>query len=255
MLRRGPTEWFHVACWNLADDTVEHGAWLHATMYPARCAVSADGALLAAFIRDERRGLGEWHRYFAVSKVPWLTALAAWQTVNTYTTGAHFEPDGTLVLAGTLVTAAPFHGLYPGKIVLEPTDLHWTRAALFRELRTGWTIEQTAPWLDELPAPLSASRDAVVITRAAPRRAQQTLALVSLFPGQREYYLVQTVAPVALQDVVWAEWDPQRAGTFVVATNAGTLQRLTTSLDVVWEYDMNPFAPEPLEAPSWAARW
>jgi hypothetical protein len=256
VLRRGPTDWFHVARWNLAADTIEHGAWLHATMYPQRCAVSADGALLAAFIRDERRDVNNpWHRYFAVSNVPWLTALAAWQTVNTYTTGAHFHADGTLVLAGTLLGPSPFYGSYPKPVMLEPVDVEWTRAALFRELHTGWSIERSAPWLEELPAPLAAHPAALAIARAAPYDAQQTLAAVSLIPGQREYYLVRSGAPVALLDVVWAEWHPQRAGTLVVATSTGHLQLLTTALGVVWEYDMNPLEPDPREAPAWAAHW
>src|SRR5688500_6944107 len=164
-LRRGPTEWFHVARWDLVNDSVEHGAWLHATMYPQRCAVSPDGVLLAAFIRDERRGLGDWHRYFAVSKVPWLTALAAWNTINTYTTGADFAADGTLMLAGTLFRAEPFYGSYPAPVRVEPVDLQWTRGALFRELRTGWSIESSAERVSEIPAPLTATRNALVITR------------------------------------------------------------------------------------------
>jgi hypothetical protein len=256
VLRRGPTEWFHVARWDLARDTVEHGAWLRATIYPTRCALSPDGAFLAAFIRDERRGAGEWYRYFAVSKVPWLRSLAAWNTVNTYTTGSHFEADGTLLLAGTVISTIPFHGSYPGRVVVEPTDLQWTRAALFRELRTGWLIaDPNEAWMEALPAPLAASPGSLVITRTAPHGGKQRLALVSLFPGQREYYIIDQGAATPLLDALWAEWHPQRIGTLAVTTSLGTLRLLTMSLDITWEYDMNPFEPDPQEAPRWAASW
>jgi hypothetical protein len=88
----------------------------------------------------------------------------------------------------------------------------------------------------------------------AERRARE-LALVSLFPGQREYYLIRSGEVIALHGVTWAEWHPARAGALVIATDTGMLRVLATSLDVVWEHDMNALEPEPREAPVWASRW
>jgi hypothetical protein len=254
VLRRGPTDWWHVARWDVDEHRVEHGAWLRAKIYPERCAVSPDGSLLAAFVLDGRSG--SWGRYFAVSKLPWLHALAAWETPDTYTTGAHFPDERTLVLAGTVQTSAPFHGSFPGEVTLRPTDMHWTRSRLFRELNTGWrVVPATEPWVEHLSAPIAAQPNAVVAARTSPHTPQWQLVLVSLWEYRREYYLLERENAVPLTGVVWAEWDPARRGSLLAATSTGQLQTMTADLEPAWQYEMNRFQPESTAAPDWAKSW
>ena len=96
VLRRGPTEWFHLLRWDLDAATVEPGAWFHGTIYPRRCEISSDGRLFAYFALTGRPA--PWDTCYAVLKVPWLTALAAWHMGTTYAWGSEFLDDGSLAV-------------------------------------------------------------------------------------------------------------------------------------------------------------
>ncbi len=86
VFRRGPSEWWHIGRWDLATGDCEPGARLHGRIYPRRSDLSPDGTLLLAFIMG-RTGPGflepdppAWpDTYVSLSKLPWLTALAAWR--------------------------------------------------------------------------------------------------------------------------------------------------------------------------------
>jgi hypothetical protein len=257
VIRRGPSNWFHVALWRHEEGVVDHGAWTKIKLYPERCGLSPDGTRLVVFALG-----GEWGAYFAVSKAPWLHALAAWSTVGTWTTGADIEADGTLVLAGC-AGDAPFHGEYPGSVTCLPIDTHWVRARLFRELRTGWApvalrqggreLLEPSPWTADLPAPLSAHPDSVVAVKPNPRSADRVLVVVSLYERHREYYLLDGADLTGLEDVVFAEWDA--AGKLLVATRSGKLRVLDPSLTTRWEYDMDSAEAAPTPAPAWSRAW
>jgi len=49
VLRRGPSGWCHVGRWDIAARRYEPGSWLHGTLYPQRCDLSADGRYLCYF--------------------------------------------------------------------------------------------------------------------------------------------------------------------------------------------------------------
>lgn len=249
VIRRGPTRWFHVALWDFGTGRVEHGAWTRIRLYPHRCALSSDGRRLAVFALG-----GEWGPYFAVSHAPWLFAVAAWRTVGAWTSGAHFGPGHALVLSGC-TEPTPFHGSYPDGVACEPTDRWWIRGALFRELRTGWSmVPQDGPgagdWLDRIPAPVAATPHAVVAVRPGSAGSDRALVLVSLAPGQREYYLRDGSDVVPLPAVTRAEWGV--GDDVLVTTDAGHLQILDRGLEPRWDYDMNRPHPEPRAAPAWA---
>ena len=93
VFRRGPSKWWHFLRWDLEKLTFEPGAWLIGQLYPRRSNVSPDGQLLGYFVLK-----GEGGAYFAVSKAPWATVLAAWKTGDTYTTGCVFGPHRELIM-------------------------------------------------------------------------------------------------------------------------------------------------------------
>lgn len=74
ILRRKPTDWFHVPRWNTQTDALEHGTWYAGTLHPKR----ADGTY---------RGGGHWESeallrlngWFAVVYKFRLDALASGQ--------------------------------------------------------------------------------------------------------------------------------------------------------------------------------
>ena len=91
VLRRGPSDWFQLGKWSIDKMTYEPGAWLHGRVYPQRCDLSPDGRYFVylAFKPDSTWAVGS--TYNAVSKLPWLHALAAWATVGTWSSGDVFH--------------------------------------------------------------------------------------------------------------------------------------------------------------------
>lgn len=102
IIRRGPSKWFHIVKWDTSTDTFEEGAWLHGRIYEDRCDVSFDGRLfvyLAAQHKQSQREAGYGGIWTAVSRPPWLTALALWPSENgTWGGGGKFLERKQLVL-------------------------------------------------------------------------------------------------------------------------------------------------------------
>jgi hypothetical protein len=110
VLRRGPSAWYHVIRWDMATDRFEHGAWLRGRIYGDRCDVSPDGKLLLAFIHQGRRsGTSYTHAWTAVSRVPWLDALALWPQGTTYGSGGRFIGNREVVIRNQALATHPRH--------------------------------------------------------------------------------------------------------------------------------------------------
>jgi hypothetical protein len=68
-------------------------AWLAGTVYPQRCDLSPDGRWFALLRAEALIELGRGSTYIAVSRLPWFTALVAWGTDGTWTSGVRFVDD------------------------------------------------------------------------------------------------------------------------------------------------------------------
>ena len=133
VLRRGPSAWWHLLHWDLATLTVSPGAWFHGNLYPRRCDISADGRLFGYFVLKASMATPGWRgTYFAVSKVPWLEALVAWETCGTWTWGCQFSEDGELDVRAC-ITKEPFHGSYPHKFSTGPMSTDWPKRDVWNE--------------------------------------------------------------------------------------------------------------------------
>lgn len=100
ILRRGSTQWVRLLSWNTADDTVHAGSWFHGRIYEDGCSVSPDGTYFAYFALKYhgRKTRGVNHAWTAVSKLPWLTALALWPQSSTHGGRAKFSDNKTLII-------------------------------------------------------------------------------------------------------------------------------------------------------------
>jgi hypothetical protein len=263
VLRRGPSAWSQVGRWDLGRDRYEPGAWIRANLYPQRCDLSPDGRWLcyATLKGGARWSVGP--TYMAVSRLPWLAALAAWPTCGTWTRGAHFVERRR-----TWEVGEPAEGdVRPLRAVL---GMALTRPACFAvERRRGWTESEDSPprdagdvW-DEWRAP------AVTMEKARPgSRGRLRLAVSGRFAAFREgplpghprevrYELRGPGLALPLGDVQWADWAAD--GTLLVATRAGRLERRRWTgsevalLRVV--ADLAGKAPRPAPAPPDALRW
>ena len=262
VVRRGPSAWWHLLKWDLKHLSLEPGAWFAGTLYPRRSDISPDGRLFGYFAL--RGSPPPWDTYFAVSKAPWLTALAAWRTGGTWTGGCQFFGDGRLAIAGCMDTQ-PFHGHYH-KAVVGGMSSDWVRRDLQNELKRGWQ-----PCVDDAGdgyrAHLSGmARSAFLIRRPQPGQADTALVLAHVGvdfsrPGiegvQVEYLLEEGAGRITpMPEAAWADWD--HAGRLLLATRDCVVcirEARGGGWQQLWSQDLSDLTPNPAQAPAWAQGW
>lgn len=261
VLRRGPSAWSHLGAWDVARGVYRPGAWIRGNLYPQRCDLSPDGRWFCYFTL---KGAARWKpgpTYIAISRLPWLTALAAWGTCGTWTRGLHFVDH-----RGTWPAAEPDAG--DARPCRRKFGLAVTAPATFAvERRRGWT--ETADTPPRAARDMWDERRAPRVKMEKPRpRSRQAVRLVvgGHFAAFREgppgaspaiaYTLVEGDRPHALPGVQWADWDA--SGRLLVATGDARLQVRDYAggeLTVVDEIDLQAFQPEPAPPPAEAHGW
>jgi hypothetical protein len=109
ILRRGPSDWYHLIEWHTRRDAFVHGAWFKGRIYSEKCDLSPDGRPLLYFALKGSRGDTEFtHAWTAVSRPPWLAALVVWPHGTTYGGGGRFLDNRTLILRGSSGTHPSF---------------------------------------------------------------------------------------------------------------------------------------------------
>lgn len=133
ILRRGPSRWYHVILWDTRRDTFTRGAWIKARIYEDKCDLSPDGRLFVYFVHQGSRGGTPYtHAWTAVSRPPWLQALAVWPQRTTYGGGGRFVGPRQLALRGVWHDSATRtrdgsldrSAVTSLELVDGPTDLH-----------------------------------------------------------------------------------------------------------------------------------
>jgi hypothetical protein len=94
VFRRGPSKSVLALTWNLQDDTLEAGQWFKGRIYERRCDLSPDGELLVYFAGYR----GEFRTWTAISRPPYLTALALWPKGDAWGGGGLFADSHSLRL-------------------------------------------------------------------------------------------------------------------------------------------------------------
>jgi|SRR5215471_5384953 len=195
VVRRGPSNWFHLLKWDMAGDAFEPGAWFRGSMYPEKCDLSPDGALFLYFVlRGSKSRTSYSHAWTAISRAPWLTALGLWPQGTTYGGGGRFVTNRHVVIRATDTTPHPDHPGRGLRVDLGNPEVHassgevtgatWSgrdrngsliyakRGRIFRRSRSGKDTElvdlgEMKP--DPKPSPKWASRQ--IETQAARKRA------------------------------------------------------------------------------------
>jgi hypothetical protein len=252
IIRRGPSDWVHIGRWDVATDAFSPGAWMRGTIYPQKCDLSPDGRWL---VYSAMKPGADWPAgsvYEAVSRLPWLQALAAWGSGSTYTRGLHFSPERADPGPPDVGVATAVVDRY-GLVWTEPIQFAVERRRGWRESSTTASRPEGGPW-DEgrrvamvKPQPGGPWQLRVEGRYAAFRSGEPTDGppVYSISSGDR----LQT-----LDDVQWADWDP--TGALLVATTTGVLQRLEPPSGPVVEIaDLGRVPPDPRPAPAWASEF
>jgi hypothetical protein len=255
VLRRGPSDWFHVGKWDLAGPTFESGSWLRGTIYPQRCDLSPDGTWLSYFALKASAIWDLGATYVAISKLPWLTALAAWGTGGTWTRGMHFVEDRRVWHPSD----PEFGGV---DLVRQRYGMEIPRAQSFAvERRRGWSETAETPPRAADDAWDEQRGDAITLEKRRPGGdGAVTLRVGGSYAGHRSmhghradirYELQVGEDRRDLRDVQWADWSPD--GRLIVATNGGRLQVRELDDSVGWEVDLSALKPDPEPPPDTAA--
>jgi hypothetical protein len=256
VIRRGPSEWCHIGRWDYEQDSYEPGSWLHGVIYPQRCDLSPDGRWFCYFTLKKHADWPASNAYLAISRLPWLTALAAWGVGNTWTRGAHFVFDRSVWEWGDpdIGDAGPCrekHGLAyvrPGTFAVERRR-GWTETADTPPRRDDDMWDQHRQVRMQKPCPTDPTR---LLRVDGWHAAHRTLEPKRFSPPQ--YMLDDGSGPRTLAGVWWADWS--RGGDLLVTTEDGRLQRRSPDgATVDWERDLSVMAPDPKPPPVDASIW
>lgn len=271
IFRRGPSKQVLLIKWDRRTDSFEFGQWFKGRIYEHRCDLSPSGNLLVYLAAKHKGPIDTW---IAVSKPPYLTALALWPNLGTYGGGGLFENESTLLLhhdapklaegfslparmrvqsLGYSLGMNEFDGVYHARLVLDGWTLR--QKGELKKHRT----EKKLKWRFE-PVRL--------YERTMARKKVTRILQMQLrgFAGEGTWYKVDHAVLnknhellLALPGTSWADWDSN--GDLLFA-DGGKLFRMPWSNggEVAREdarelADFSALAFEPKKAPKWALSW
>lgn len=274
IFRRGPSKQVLLLGWDLTNDTFEVGQWFKGRIYEHRCDLSPRGDRLVYFAASWR---GPFQSWTAVSRPPYLTALALWPKGDAWGGGGLFEGQNELLLNhgdphGAL--ADGFRVPASFKVSRPPQAGRGEDAPIFsrRMQRDGWTLVQPAGALQRKANARVAYRygqPEIWEKVSADGRRRRRLRLYTDGVHERggAWYVRRAELPasregasVDLGRIDWVDWS--REGDLLLARE-GKIHRLPrASLDAPdpWTaarelVDLSGLTFETREAPAEALRW
>jgi len=267
VFRRGPSKWVQLVRWDTKTDTFSTGQWFHGRIYERRADLSPNGSLLIYFAQKiEARTLKDaeyTYAWTAVSRPPYLTALALWPKGDCWHGGGLFKNDKTVILNHKPDNARPHPNHLPRGIrVTLMKNVHGEDDPLFssRLQRDGWKLMQE--WkIENCGYPkMYVTLMPEIRERRNPKRSlaiRLTRSIESLDYSE-EFAIVTSRQAVTtpIERASWADWDQQgrlvfaRDGKIFAATvdgKGGLVERELT--------DLNSSEPEPVPPPDWASKW
>ena len=267
VFRRGPTKQTLILTWDLETDILTEGQWLKGRIHERRSDLSPDGELL---LYAATKGGGDLSSWTAISKPPYLTALALWTDPGVWG-GGHFGDDWRTVylnqlainLAGRDKTIDAVSSQF--RVALQPVYLTELEMSLQRLEREGWRIERG----ERSKRPRSARYDVVfdppiVQTKNIRPGTSLVVELHALHETNGRPYVemasVRGEDGAIRLDLGRVDWtDVDHSGDVLIASN-GCIRRLKLSaLDngaaPVLVADLNPLVFRPMETPAAALRW
>jgi len=251
--------------WDTSTDTFTPGQWFHGRIYERRCDLSPDGNLLVYFAMNlSTRNLHSDYSYAwtAVSRPPFLTALALWPKGSCWGGGGLFESDCQLWLNHEGGMTAP----HPNHMPQGLTVTHGGGGGGEDEPIYSARLERDG-WRQSQPIKVEYTRTNAGFVTHAPgiRRKQnpqgwQKLTMTSTLSRfeMNEDFSVRYAEGKdwPMDGAAWADWDQR--GRLVFARE-GRLFSLTAEDIGHGEpqelINLNDHKPEPIETPEWAKSW
>jgi hypothetical protein len=236
IFRRGPSKRVLLIRWHRMDDSFYFGQWFKGRIYEHRCDLSPDGERLLYFAASYKPPHFSWT---AISRPPFLTALALWPKGDCWGGGGAFvtkhrvrlnHRDGEMKLAGS--------SRLPKAMVVEPFGKHsgWGEDSPIHEAllsRDGWQLTNEGKAVEhKFSAPLWYSfSPPQVWSKPNPVVPRLILHSSLLGIGMREgpWHVLSHGVTLGARTVVdigksdWADWD--RNGDLLFGLNGRLLRR------------------------------
>jgi hypothetical protein len=267
IFRRGPSKWVELIRWDTRRDVFERGHWFHGRIYARRSDLSPDGEHLVYFVSKFSGRTKDDYTYAwtAVSRPPWLTALALWPKGNCWWGGGQFLSNRRILLNHRPHEAAPHPDHRPPAAlrvdpnpdaVGEDDPLYSTRLT-----RDGWAVTQIwdcrrpTSWKEGFRTITPEHRD-----RVHPN-GQFTIRMERSLSGYRyleRFEILAARGAVApdLTGIDWADWD--RAGRLIFLRHgqvwAASVNRSSIELPTQL-IDFSDDTATAQEAPASARKW
>ncbi len=268
IFRRGPSKWTQLIQWNTKTDTLEYGQWFKGRIYEKRCDLSPDGNLLIYFASKFNKKTITDNEYTyawtAISKPPWLTALALWPKGDCWHGGGLFENNKSVLLnhRPEVVRSHPEHLPPRWMRIVANSEASGEDEPIYsqRLTRDGWEVSQN--WQVEY----TKSRQGFVTHQPEIRIIRHPKRSLDLLMKRHlndfKYYEMYEVKDlisgktINLDNAECARWDHRGR---LVFTNGGKLYAsyVTEEAELVTNEvaGFNHLEPEEVESPSWAKQW
>ncbi|MBU0591649.1 hypothetical protein KKF81_06235 [Candidatus Micrarchaeota archaeon] len=135
IFRRGPSKQVLLIYWKTNSDEFYIGQWLKGRIYPEACDLSPMGDKLLYFAGKFK---GKYDTWTAVSRPPFLTALALWPKGDCWGGGGLFKNENIVIITHRPNEMKLAEGSIPKKIKIE---CGWSQKNKSRLVRDGWVIE------------------------------------------------------------------------------------------------------------------
>ncbi|HLG61411.1 MAG TPA: hypothetical protein VKY19_05730 [Ktedonosporobacter sp.] len=265
ILRRGPTNWVQLILWHTDSDTFEEGQWFRGRIYEHMSDLSPDGSLflyLARKAKTLQREQSEYtHKWTAISKPPYFTALALWPVGEAWDGGGIFTDRRTIWLCHHSARAHPRHRPRGLKVSasFEP------EAFRQRDRYNRWQLIQEGRFYFEKAAgfPLGAKGITIkpyIWQKDHPDQRYQLVIESYREPNFKTEFLRYVVDTsnderTLLEDITWVDWDQQ--GRLVYSKGGQLFASETTEepLNVRAIADFYTNQPKRVLPPRWATRW
>jgi len=260
IFRRGPSRWVQLIRWNTKDDTFEAGQWFHGHIYVGRSDLSPDGSQLIYFANKfNRKTISDseyTYAWTAISRPPYVTALALWPKGDCWHGGGLFESNSKVFLNHRPEAAQPHPQHLPKGIRVRPNPEACGEddpILIPRMQRDGWKFVQ---WLDY---------DYYGRRTKQPAISEKTFANGDLTLRVEKYgdpgepllgYVVDRSGQQADVGVVsWADIDQQGRLVFSFDGKLYTGTVLPGRVELIQLADFSSSKPAPLKSPDWANQW
>jgi hypothetical protein len=269
ILRRGPSQRVQLLLWHTDTDAIEAGQWFYGRIYEHLSDLSPDGTMFLYVAQKaktpEREQSRTTHKWTALSRPPYFTALKLWPCGGTWQGGGAFLANQVLWLC------------YGRRDIPEQSYKGFSIRASFnpkrfqeRSLLDGWEVAQPGDFgwerlPDNVPGPplriKSITRQPMIWRRFRPDHRYSLVVELYREPGFTFDRLVCLVGSATgeqqlLEETTWEDWDQR--GRLVFA-RAGKLFASADAeghpLEVHEIADLNENTPSAVIAPYRGKQW